>query len=66
MTEKEKAIVAKEKKQLQAFIDCLREENNAIGKRLASMIATIGSARASQLGIDLMLTELEKKLSPSE
>lgn len=62
MIEKEKAIVDKEKKQLRAFIDCLRTENNAIGKELAKMIKLVANTRTSQLGIDLMLTELEAKL----
>lgn len=62
MTENEKAIVDKEKKQLQAFIDSLRSESNAIGSELAKMIKLVANVRASQLGIDMMLTELEKKL----
>lgn len=62
MTPKEKDTIAREKKQLQGFIDCIRTENEAIGKRLASMISLVGSLRASQLGIGLILTDLEKKL----
>lgn len=62
MTGKEKAVVAKEKKQLQAFITCLRTENDAIGVKLSKMIPLIGSIRESQLGIDLILRELEAKL----
>jgi len=66
VTEAEKEVLAKEKKQLQAFIDCLRDENDAIGVKLAEMIPLIGNIRASQLGIDLMLSELEAKLNPEE
>jgi len=62
MTEKEKAIIDKEKKQLQALIDSLRTENNAIGHELSKMIKLVANVRASQLGIDMMLTDLEKKL----
>lgn len=64
MTGKEKAVVAKEKKQLRVFIACLRTENDAIGVKLAKMIPLIGNIRASQLGIDLILRELEAKLNP--
>ena len=52
----------KEKKQLQAYIDCLRGKNDAIGVKLAGMIPLVASIRESQLGIDLILRELEKKL----
>jgi len=62
MTEKEKAVVDKEKKQFQALIDSLRTENNAIGHELAKMIKLVANTRASQLGIDMMLTDLEEKL----
>ena len=62
MTEKEQAIINKEKKQLKAFIGCLRTESDAIGKQLSSMISIIASVRANQLGINVILTELEKKL----
>lgn len=62
MTPKEKGIIDKERKQIRAFIACMREENNAISKGLASMIRIVGAVRASQLGIDLMITELERKL----
>jgi len=66
VTEAEKEVLAKEKKQLQAFIDCLRIENDAIGKKLAEMIPLVSSIRANQLGIELMLKELETKLNPEE
>ena len=62
MTPKEEAIVDKEKKQLRAFIACLRTESNAIGKELSKMIQLVSNVRARQLGINLMLTELETKL----
>lgn len=62
MAQKEKTVITKKPKQLQAFIDCLRDESNTIGNELAKMIPLISNLRASQLGIDLMLTELEAKL----
>ncbi|GAI91317.1 unnamed protein product [marine sediment metagenome] len=62
MTPKEKSIIDKERKQIRAFLAAVREENSAIGKRLASMVSLIGTTRASQLGIDLMITDLEEKL----
>ena len=62
MTEKEQAIINKEKKQLKAFIDCLRTESDAIGVKLAQMVKLVAGIRESQLGIDLILRELEAKL----
>lgn len=62
MTPQEKAIIVKEKKQLQAFINCLRTENDALGVKLSEIIPLIGSIRESQLGIDSILRELEAKL----
>ena len=62
MTPKEKDILDKERKQLKAFLEAIRTENNAIANRLASIIAIVKSTRASQLGIDIMLTELEEKI----
>ncbi|MBA7472804.1 hypothetical protein ES707_08136 [subsurface metagenome] len=52
-----------EKKQIKACLAKIRTENNAIAKRLASIISLVGSARASQVGIDVMLTDLEEKLN---
>lgn len=62
MTNQEKEILAKERKKIKGFIQAIRTENNAIGKRLASVIAIVGSLRTSQLGINVILEELEKKL----
>jgi len=58
----EKNIIKQEKKQIKAGLATIRTENNAIGKRLGSMIAIVRSMRASQLGIDVMITEFEEKL----
>lgn len=62
MTPKEERIIDKERKQIRAFLATIRTENNAIGEGLAGIIRTVGAIRASQLGIDLMITELEAKL----
>lgn len=62
MTDKEQSIVAKERKQTRATLEAIRTENNAIGKCLARVIGIVGSIRASQLGIDLTISEFEKKL----
>ncbi|GAH92739.1 unnamed protein product [marine sediment metagenome] len=62
MTPEEKHILDRERKQIKAFLAAVREENNAIGKRLACILPIVASIRASQLGIDLMITELEEKL----
>ncbi|MBA7602360.1 hypothetical protein ES703_09449 [subsurface metagenome] len=63
MTPKEKSIIKQERKQMKACLAAIRTENNAIAKRLASIISLVGSARASQVGIDVMLTDLEEKLN---
>jgi len=52
----------RERKQIKATLASIRVENTAIGKQLASMVSLISSARASQLGIDLMITDLEEKI----
>jgi hypothetical protein len=48
----------------QRIIEAIRTENNAIANRLASIIAIVKSTRASQLGIDIMLTDLEERNRP--
>lgn len=62
MTPKEKVILKQERKQIKATLESIRVENSATGKQLASMVSLLASIRASQLGIDLMITELEEKL----
>ncbi|MBA7500357.1 MAG: hypothetical protein GH144_01240 [Clostridia bacterium] len=51
-----------EREQIKAFLSEIRTQNNAIGKRLASITAIVKSMRASQLGIDVMLTDLEEEI----
>lgn len=62
MNSQEQDIIKQEKEQIRAFLAAIRTENKAIGNRLASIITIVGSARASQLGIDVMLTDLEEKI----
>ncbi|MBA7537455.1 hypothetical protein ES705_29722 [subsurface metagenome] len=58
----ERSKMKQEQKQIKATLESIRVNNNAIGKRLASMIAIVKSTRARQLGIDLMLTDLEENI----
>jgi len=51
-----------ERKQIKSSLEAIRTENNAIANRLASIIVIVGSTRASQVGIDVMLTDLEEKI----
>lgn len=62
MTPKDKDTMKREKKQLRGFLAAIRTENTAIGKQLASVTAIVGAMRASQLGIELIISELEEKL----
>ena len=62
MSPKEKSIIDKERKQIKAALSIIRTENKATGEGLARIIRLIGSMRAHQLGIELMITDLEKKL----
>jgi len=62
MTPKEQSIIKQEKKQLRGFLAAIRTENETIGKRLACILPIVASIRASQLGIELTLSEFEKKL----
>jgi len=59
---KEKNILSNERKQIRAFLAAIRTENNAVANRLASIIAIVKSTRASQLGIDVMITDLEENM----
>ena len=54
--------IEQEREEIKGFLSEIRSQNNDIGKDLASLISLIGSARASQLGIDVMLTDLEEKI----
>jgi len=54
--------IKQEREQVKTFLSEIRTQNNAIAKRLASIIVIIGSTRASQLGIDVMLTDLEENI----
>ena len=58
----ERSKMKQEQKQIKAFLEAVRTENNAIAKRLASIIAIVKSMRAGQLGIDIMLTDLEENI----
>lgn len=62
MTSKEQDILKQKKKQIKAILATMRTENNSIANRLASIVAIVGSTRASQVGIDVMISELEAKL----
>lgn len=52
-----------EKKQVLATLATIRTETNSIGKILSSMISLVGSLRAAELGITLVIEEIEAKLS---
>lgn len=54
--------IEQEREQIKGFLSEIGSQNNAIGKHLASLISLIGSVRASQLGIDIMLTDLEENI----
>ena len=60
----ERSKMKEEQKQIRAFLAAVRTENNAIAKRLASIMAIVKSTRASQRGIDIMLTEIEERNGP--
>jgi len=62
MTPKEKDILDKERKQVKAFLAAIREENEAIGEKLASMVTLIASLRKNYLEIKLTLDVFEEKL----
>ena len=62
MSPTEKSIIAKERKQVKAFLTAIREENEAIGERLALMVTLIANLRKNYLGIKLTLDVFEEKL----
>jgi len=61
-TPKEKSIIDKERKQVKAFLTAIRQENEAIGENLASMVSLIASLRKNYLGIKLTLDVFEERL----
>jgi len=54
--------LAQDRKQLKGFLSVLKTENDVIGKQLAVLIEAIGKLRTSQLGINLLISELKTKL----
>ena len=62
MTSQEKSIVAKEKKQIKAFLSALRQQNTAIGQELAGLVEKIAKMREAQLGTELLIGEFEKRI----
>ena len=54
--------LSKKEKQILGFIQTLITENKALANQLASLVSLLGNMRANQLGTDLILSELEKKL----
>jgi len=62
MSPEEKSIIKSERKQIRAFLAAIRIENATIGKELAGLVQRIAKLREAQLGIELLVTEFEKKL----
>ena len=54
--------IEQEREEIKGFLSEIQSQNNAIGKRLASVIAIIRSMKAGQLGIDIMITDLEQNI----
>lgn len=61
-TPKKQSIIVTELKQLTGFLAAVRTQNNTINQELAGMVRKVAKLREAQLGIDLLLTEFEKKL----
>lgn len=51
-----------EEKRILGFLAAIRTENNSIGQELAKIIEIVGNIRASELGIDLIISKLEDLL----
>lgn len=51
-----------EEQEIIASLETIREENSSIGKCLASLEIITGEMRASQIGVDVMLTDIEDKI----
>lgn len=62
MTSHEKSILAKEKKQIKAFLSALRQQNTAIGQELVGLVEKIAKMREAQLGTELLIGEFEKRI----
>ncbi len=54
--------IEQEREEIKDFLLEIRKQNTVIGKHLASLINLIGSIRAGQLGISIMITDLEEKI----
>ncbi len=54
--------IEQEREEIKGFLSEIRSQNNAIANRLASIIAIVKSTRASQVGIDIMITDLQETI----
>lgn len=54
--------LSKKEKQILGFVQSIKTENKALANQLASLMSLLGNMRANQLGTDLILSELKKKL----
>lgn len=54
--------IEQEREEIKAFLEAIRTENKAMVKQLASIIVIVGKMRTRKLGIDVMISDLEKKI----
>jgi len=62
MSPEEKFILAKEKKQIRAFLQNIREANERIETQLVSMISLLSNIRKNYLEIKILVDQFEEKL----
>ena len=62
MTDQEKRIIKEEKGKILGFLAAIREENEALGEKLASMVSLIASLRKNYLGIKITIDTFEEKI----
>lgn len=55
-------IIEQEREEIKGFLSEIRSQNNAIGKNLTSGISLISLTKASQLGVSIMISDLEERI----
>lgn len=63
MSPEEKSIIDKEKKQIKAFLQNIREANERIEAQLAGMISLLSNIRKNYLEIKIIVDQFEEKLA---
>lgn len=54
--------IEQEREEIKGFLSEIRTQNNAIGQGLAGIIRTVATIKASQIGNDIMISDLQERI----